>query len=207
MPRPGDDLISTRPPIDSTRATIDSSMPWLFGARGAAGSKPTPSSLTLANALPSLPLLTLAGFLASKLLGQSALLWALPLLAQLGLSLRSGQEAARVFNAVSASPGAFARLRPTLRLIEGAPVEAPGGRAAPEDEAVRHDEARRVRAAIEELPPAARATLVLREYEQLSYREIAAVLEIPIGTVMSRLNYARQLLKERLISSERQGGH
>ena len=73
----------------------------------------------------SLPLLTLAGFLASKLLGQSALLWALPLLAQHGVSLRSGPEAARVFNAVSASPGAFARLRPTLRLIEGAPVEAP----------------------------------------------------------------------------------
>lgn len=83
----------------------------------------------------------------------------------------------------------------------------PGGHSAPEDEAVRHDEARRVRAAIEELPPAARATLVLREYEQLSYREIAAVLEIPIGTVMSRLNYARQLLKERLTSSEPQGGH
>ncbi|HTV23396.1 MAG TPA: DNA mismatch repair protein MutS [Polyangiaceae bacterium] len=72
-----------------------------------------------------LPALTLAGFIASKFFGLPALLWALPLTAQLALSVRSGQEAARVFNAVSASPGAFARLRPTLTLIESAPVEAP----------------------------------------------------------------------------------
>jgi hypothetical protein len=72
-----------------------------------------------------LPLLTLAGFIASKVFGLPALLWALPLSAQLGLSVRSGQDAVRVFNAVSASPGAFARLRPTLTLIENSAVEAP----------------------------------------------------------------------------------
>jgi len=48
------------------------------------------------------------------------------------------------------------------------------------------------------LPDASRSVLVLREYEGLSYQEIAKTLEIPIGTVMSRLNYARRLLKERL---------
>lgn len=78
----------------------------------------------------------------------------------------------------------------------------PGERQAPEEVAVRREEQRRVRAAIQELPPAARAALVLREYEQLSYREIADVLNIPIGTVMSRLNYARQLLKEKLVSRD-----
>jgi len=78
----------------------------------------------------------------------------------------------------------------------------PGGREAPEETALRRDRQRRVRAAIQALPPAARVALVLREYEQLSYREIAAVLNIPIGTVMSRLNYARQLLKERLVSGD-----
>ena len=40
--------------------------------------------------------------------------------------------------------------------------------------------------------------LVLREYEGLSYREIADTLDIPMGTVMSRLNYARSRLRESL---------
>jgi RNA polymerase sigma-70 factor (ECF subfamily) len=48
------------------------------------------------------------------------------------------------------------------------------------------------------LPPASRAVLVLREYEGLSYDEIAASLGIPIGTVMSRLNYARRQLRQSL---------
>ena len=51
------------------------------------------------------------------------------------------------------------------------------------------------------LPRAGRAALVLREYEGLSYQEIAETLDIPIGTVMSRLNYARKLLKEKLEAS------
>jgi len=73
----------------------------------------------------ALPALTLGGFIASRVFDLPALLWALPLMAQLAFSVRSGQEAARVFNAVSASPGAFARLRPTLTLIENAKVAAP----------------------------------------------------------------------------------
>jgi RNA polymerase sigma-70 factor (ECF subfamily) len=48
------------------------------------------------------------------------------------------------------------------------------------------------------LPDASRAVLVLREFEGLSYQEIADALEIPVGTVMSRLNYARKLLREKL---------
>jgi RNA polymerase sigma-70 factor (ECF subfamily) len=52
--------------------------------------------------------------------------------------------------------------------------------------------------AILSLPEACRSVLVLREYEGLTYHEIADALDIPIGTVMSRLNYARKLLKERL---------
>jgi len=56
----------------------------------------------------------------------------------------------------------------------------------------------RVRQAVLALPPDSRAALVLREYEGLSYREIADTLGIPIGTVMSRLNYARNRLRESL---------
>ena len=55
-----------------------------------------------------------------------------------------------------------------------------------------------VQEAVLALPDASRAVLVLREFEGLSYKEISESLEIPVGTVMSRLNYARKLLKEKL---------
>jgi len=54
----------------------------------------------------------------------------------------------------------------------------------------------KVRKAVLDLPPASRSVLVLREYEGFSYQEIAQTLEIPTGTVMSRLNYARNRLAE-----------
>jgi RNA polymerase sigma-70 factor, ECF subfamily len=55
-----------------------------------------------------------------------------------------------------------------------------------------------VQEAILALPDASRAVLVLREYEGLSYQEISEALDIPVGTVMSRLNYGRKLLREKL---------
>jgi len=55
-----------------------------------------------------------------------------------------------------------------------------------------------VRKAIEDLPAAYREVIVLREFEDLSYEEIAAVLNCPPGTVMSRLSRAREKLKEML---------
>ena len=55
-----------------------------------------------------------------------------------------------------------------------------------------------VQKAILSLPDASRAVLVLREYEGLSYQEISSTLDIPVGTVMSRLSYARNLLKSKL---------
>lgn len=55
-----------------------------------------------------------------------------------------------------------------------------------------------VQKAILSLPDASRAVLVLREYEGLSYQEISSTLDIPVGTVMSRLNYARNTLKAKL---------
>ena len=57
-----------------------------------------------------------------------------------------------------------------------------------------HDRSAIIREAVLGLPPASRSVLVLREYEDLSYREIAETLSIPIGTVMSRLSYARKCL-------------
>ncbi len=70
----------------------------------------------------------------------------------------------------------------------------------PGPEAVLSQEERTalVKKAVLSLPDASRAVLVLREYEEMSYHEIADALDIPIGTVMSRLNYARKLLKDNL---------
>jgi RNA polymerase sigma-70 factor (ECF subfamily) len=55
-----------------------------------------------------------------------------------------------------------------------------------------------VRCAIEQLPAHFRETLLLCDVEEMSYREIAAVLSIPIGTVMSRLSRARKALCDAL---------
>ena len=68
----------------------------------------------------------------------------------------------------------------------------------PEMIAANSERAEVVQAAVLALPDASRAVLVLREFEGLSYQEIAESLEIPVGTVMSRLNYARKLLREKL---------
>ena len=59
-------------------------------------------------------------------------------------------------------------------------------------------EAEQVRAAIQELPVEFREVILLREYEDLSYREIASVLHCPVGTVMSRLGRAREKLRAAL---------
>lgn len=67
-----------------------------------------------------------------------------------------------------------------------------------EQTVIRGQQAKVVRQAVLSLPPASRAVLVLREYEGLTYQEIADSLEIPIGTVMSRLAYARGVLKKLL---------
>jgi RNA polymerase sigma-70 factor (ECF subfamily) len=56
-------------------------------------------------------------------------------------------------------------------------------------------ETEQVRAAIQELPIEFREIILLREYEDLSYQEIASVLDCPVGTVMSRLGRARAKLR------------
>ena len=71
-------------------------------------------------------------------------------------------------------------------------------RPGPEAVAFQEERTALVQKAVLSLPNACRAVLVLREYEGLSYQEIADALEIPVGTVMSRLNYARKLLKGKL---------
>ncbi len=70
---------------------------------------------------------------------------------------------------------------------------------SPEAAATRASETRWVREGIAALPPEHREVLVLRELEELSYKEISAIVDVPIGTVMSRLSRARDLLQQRLL--------
>jgi RNA polymerase sigma factor (sigma-70 family) len=61
-----------------------------------------------------------------------------------------------------------------------------------------------LRAVVERLPAPFRETLVLRELEELSYKEISLITAVPIGTVMSRLARARQMLGVLLLPTEEQ---
>jgi RNA polymerase sigma-70 factor (ECF subfamily) len=91
-------------------------------------------------------------------------------------------------------------LRKEKRILPNALEDLQLSDPQPGPEAVFSQEERTglVQKAVLSLPDACRAVLVLREYEGLSYHEIANTLDIPIGTVMSRLNYARKLLREKL---------
>jgi RNA polymerase sigma-70 factor (ECF subfamily) len=91
-------------------------------------------------------------------------------------------------------------LRKEKRILPHAIEDLPLKDHQPGPEALFSQEERAtlVQQAVLSLPDACRTVLVLREYEGLSYQEIADALEIPVGTVMSRLNYARKLLRDKL---------
>jgi RNA polymerase sigma-70 factor (ECF subfamily) len=78
----------------------------------------------------------------------------------------------------------------------------PGDRVAsdPETLLLQTDDATLIERAMSKLPDHFHQLLVLRELEGLSYRELADVLEIPVGTVMSRLSRAREALRGALDS-------
>lgn len=72
--------------------------------------------------------------------------------------------------------------------------DPPDDRLDPEARLLQRHDVARVRAALEQLPADFREVIVLREIEGLSYKEIAAIVRVPIGTVMSRLARARDRL-------------
>jgi len=91
--------------------------------------------------------------------------------------------------------GWLARNRPALRITFDEELHAePDPEADPERIALRAQDRERIDRALARLPIVFREVIVLRELEDLAYREIAQVLDAPIGTVMSRLARGRRLL-------------
>ncbi len=87
--------------------------------------------------------------------------------------------------------------------LDDAPEPAADGARSPEAELLRRADGEGVRRSLEELPAEFREVLVLRELEELSYREIADVTGLPVGTVMSRLSRARRRLQAALAGAVR----
>lgn len=83
-------------------------------------------------------------------------------------------------------------------LVAEGGVEMPDTGDSPETHAERRQLQGRVARAVRHLTPLYREVIVLRDYQDLSYEEIAGVLGVPRGTVMSRLHRARALLRAAL---------
>src|SRR5918912_2078099 len=82
---------------------------------------------------------------------------------------------------------------------------ASAGRSA-EEEVLDHFTESEIKEALESLPEQFRLAVLLGDVEGFSYKEIAEILEIPIGTVMSRLHRGRRALQKRLYEFGRQRG-
>jgi RNA polymerase sigma-70 factor (ECF subfamily) len=89
--------------------------------------------------------------------------------------------------------------RRSTRYVDEAPDEESISYATnPEDDADRQMDGQRVLELLAELDPIYRAPVSLFYLQQHSYKEIASILEIPIGTVMSRLARGKELLRKKM---------
>ena len=92
----------------------------------------------------------------------------------------------------------LARRPGTAEFDEENPQTGGPSEASSEGALLRDDERAALQRALEALPAEFREAVVLRELEGMSYKDIAAATEAPIGTVMSRLARGRRLLRDRL---------
>lgn len=80
-------------------------------------------------------------------------------------------------------------------------IESAESSPTPEDEVIKLNDLAALRGALEQLAPHMREIVLLCDLEELKYQEIAVILDVPIGTVMSRLARARRALRQLLIST------
>ena len=121
------------------------------------------------------------------------------------------------FRGVAIKPWLFAILRNVCWSIRkssarfAAPLDDDDDRAAPlwsaegetpEAEVLRQRDSTEVRRLLDELPVAFREVVVLREIDDLSYREIAEIVGVPVGTIMSRLARGRAMLRAAWLAGE-----
>jgi len=78
---------------------------------------------------------------------------------------------------------------------------------SPETDVINRDLARLVRESLEELKEDHRVILLMREYQDLSYDEIAEILSLNVGTVKSRLSRARRELRDLMVTREQLTGY
>jgi RNA polymerase sigma-70 factor, ECF subfamily len=109
-------------------------------------------------------------------------------------SFRGGDARVWMLSIVRNTTMNFLRQRKTDVGTELDQIEPADRSPNPEQGLLEKSRRQQVRQAIARLEPEFRETLVLREIEGLSYKEIAAILDVPTGTVMSRLSRARQQL-------------
>jgi RNA polymerase sigma-70 factor (ECF subfamily) len=117
--------------------------------------------------------------------GENARAWLLQIVRNVALGKIDGRQRATVSIDTASSQA----------ITDPALIDPASG---PEETLSRADDERHVSACVARLPLELRECLVLREWDELSYKEIARVINAPIGTVMSRLWRARQLLAESL---------
>jgi RNA polymerase sigma factor (sigma-70 family) len=121
--------------------------------------------------------------------GDSARAWLLAIVRNCHLSWR--QDLRRRASVIEETTPV--RREDDLPGVADLPADDPG----PEAMLIRACEAEAVRTVLDGMPEDAREILVLRDLEDLSYREIADVLGVPLGTVMSRLSRARMAFAAR----------
>jgi RNA polymerase sigma-70 factor (ECF subfamily) len=103
--------------------------------------------------------------------------------------------------------------RGRMTSIEGSETEVEAAMQAeaapegPEQRLLRREDEAMIRAALADLPDEFREVLVLREVEEMAYRDLAEVTGVPVGTVMSRLSRARKMLGVRVRALSEEAGH